>query len=66
MACTDEDAPWLDPLDELALAKGLIARKERGEPVDGDILVLLDDLERVRLTDTEAYRVLDAHRPQKP
>ncbi|MEG9524280.1 MAG: hypothetical protein MIL41_00605 [Hyphomicrobiales bacterium] len=64
MARTDADGPWLDPIDEVELARSLIARKQRGEPVDGDILVLLDDLERVRLTDTEAYRALDAHRPR--
>lgn len=59
---TDERS--FDPGDETELARGLIVRKQRGEQVDGDILILLDDLERVGLTETEAYRVLYPHRPQ--
>jgi hypothetical protein len=34
-----------------------------GQPVDADILALLTDMERVGLTDTEAYAALDACRP---
>ena len=62
MARTDADEPWFDPIDETELANSLVARRQQGEAVDGDILVLLDDLERAKLTDTEAYRALDAHR----
>lgn len=52
-----------EPNDDMAMINGLIARKEAGEPVDADILALLDDMERVGLTNTEAYLVLDAYRP---
>lgn len=64
MARAYTDVPESDPGDEEEIARGLIARKQRGEQVDGDILILLDDLERVGLTETEAYRALDRHRPQ--
>ncbi|MEE7459934.1 hypothetical protein MFUR16E_00530 [Methylobacterium fujisawaense] len=63
MARAYTDVPEGNPGDE-ELARGLIARKQRGEQLDGDILILLDDLDRVGLTETEAYRSLDAHRPQ--
>ncbi|APT31920.1 hypothetical protein MCBMB27_02629 [Methylobacterium phyllosphaerae] len=52
-----------EPNTDLVMVNGLIARKEAGEPVDGDILALLTDMERVGLTDTEAYVALDAYRP---
>ncbi|WCS27835.1 hypothetical protein LOK46_13725 [Methylobacterium sp. NMS14P] len=63
MARDYTDVPEGDPGDEEELARGLITRKQRGEQVDDDILILLDDLERVGLTQTEAYRALYAHRP---
>lgn len=52
-----------EPSDDMAMINGLIARKEAGEPVDADILALLNDMERVGLTNTEAYLALDAYRP---
>jgi len=52
-----------EPSDDMVMINGLIARKEAGEPVDADILALLTDMERVGLTDTEAYVALDAYRP---
>lgn len=52
-----------EPSDDIAMISGLIARKEAGEPVDADILALLTAMERVGLTDTEAYVALDAYRP---
>jgi hypothetical protein len=52
-----------EPSDDMAMINGLIARKEAGELVDGDILALLTDMEQVGLTNTEAYVALDAYRP---
>ncbi|MHB2206550.1 hypothetical protein [Methylobacterium sp. CM6257] len=63
MSSPDTNEPGSAPHDDLELVNALIARKERGEPVDADILALLNDMERVGLTDTEAYAALDAYRP---
>lgn len=52
-----------EPSDDLTMVNALIARKEAAEPVDGDILALLNDMERIGLTNTEAYMALDAYRP---
>ncbi|MHB2205019.1 hypothetical protein [Methylobacterium sp. CM6257] len=63
MAFTDTNESGSEPCGDMAMVNSLIARKEAGEPVDGDILALLTDMERVGLTDTEAYVALDAYRP---
>lgn len=56
--------PVLKPLEGSDLAEALIAKKARGEHVpDEDIAALLDDMERLGLTGTEAYIALDEHRP---
>lgn len=64
MPFPDSPEPVLKPLEGEDLARVLIAKKESGEPVpDGDIDALLDDMERLGLTGTEAYIALDAYRP---
>ncbi len=51
------------PIEDLDLVNSLIDRKEAGEPVDADIATLLDDMERLGFTSSEAYLTLDAYRP---
>jgi hypothetical protein len=63
MSSSDTNEPGSVPRDDLELAHALIAHRERGEPVDAEILALLNDMERVGLTDTEAYAALDAYWP---
>ena len=63
MALPDPNEPSATAIDDLALVNTLIERKEAGEPVDPDILALLNDMERLGLTATEAYATLDAYRP---
>jgi hypothetical protein len=63
MAFPDPSEPSANSMDDLELVNSLIERKESGEPVDADILALLTDMERLGLTDTEAYATLDAYRP---
>jgi hypothetical protein len=63
MAFPDPNEPDARSIDDLELVNVLIERKENGEPVDPDILALLTDMERLGLTDTDAYATLDAYRP---
>jgi hypothetical protein len=63
MAMPDPNELTPRSIDDSELVNTLIERKEGGEPVDADILALLSDMERLGLTDTEAYATLDAYRP---
>ncbi|MGT2481737.1 hypothetical protein ACU4GR_29410 [Methylobacterium oryzae CBMB20] len=63
MAFPDSNEPSATSINDLELVNTLIARKESGDPVDADILALLADMERLGLTDTDAYATLDAYRP---
>ena len=63
MAFPDRNEPSATSINDLELVNTLIESKEAGEPVDADILALLTDMERLGLTDTDAYAALDAHRP---
>jgi hypothetical protein len=63
MAMPDPNELTPQSIDDLELVNTLIERKEGGEPVNADILALLSDMERLGLTDTEAYATLDAYRP---
>ncbi|MWV24268.1 hypothetical protein FVE89_20220 [Methylobacterium sp. 2A] len=63
MAFPDPNEPSATSIAGLELVNTLIERREAGEPVDPDILALLTDMERLGLTDTEAYATLDAYRP---
>ncbi|SDN28720.1 hypothetical protein SAMN05216360_10776 [Methylobacterium phyllostachyos] len=63
MAFPDPNEPSASSINDLELVNTLIERKESGEPVDADILALLTDMERLGLTDTDAYATLDAYRP---
>ncbi|MEE7441551.1 hypothetical protein SAMN02799625_01468 [Methylobacterium sp. UNC300MFChir4.1] len=63
MAFPDANEPSAPSISALELVNTLIERKESGEPVDADILSFLTDMERLGLTDTDAYATLDAYRP---
>ncbi|KAA0122867.1 hypothetical protein SAMN02799622_00570 [Methylobacterium sp. UNC378MF] len=63
MAFPDPNEPSATSINDLELVNTLIESKEAGEPVDADILALLTDMERLGLTDTDAYAALDAYRP---
>ena len=63
MGFPDPNEPSARSIDDLELVNTLIERKENGEPVDTDITGLLADMERLGLTDTDAYATLDAYRP---
>lgn len=64
MPFPDTHEPVLTPLEGIDLAKALVAKLARGEPVSDEVIQAhLDKMESLGLTDTEAYVALNEHRP---